>query len=277
MTTREVAMTHRVTSRSLARPPIEASSGDVWTRPEDGAVMVYVPPGPFVMGSEVGDDDERPQHTVALDGFWVDRTPVTNAQFVAFLNEEGNQAVGSVPWVDLQNPDGRISYSDEAFGFEEGYGDHPVVGVSWYGARDYAAWVGGRLPSEAEWEKAARGTDGQVYPWGDGPPTTDLCNYGYNVGRTTPVGRYSPEGDSPYGCADMAGNVWEWTRSLREDYPYDPEDGRETLDALGLRALRGGTFYGNAHEVRCAARCYRSPHGQKGVNGFRVGMPDSTS
>jgi formylglycine-generating enzyme required for sulfatase activity len=93
-----------------------------------------------------------------------------------------------------------------------GITDHPVR-VSWHDAVAYATWAGKRLPSEEEWEKAARGTDGRKYPWGDEEPTPDLCNFGKNEGGTTPVGKYSPQGDSPYGCADMAGNVWEWTSS----------------------------------------------------------------
>ena len=95
---------------------------------------------------------------------------------------------------------------------------HPVVNVFWQDAQAYAAWLGMRLPTEAEWEKAARGTDGRLYPWGNHGPTTNLCNFGMNVGRTTPVGQYSPQGDSLYGCQDMSGNVWEWTDSWYDDY-----------------------------------------------------------
>jgi iron(II)-dependent oxidoreductase len=262
----------QLTDTSSTTPPVKGSADETWTRPTDGSVMIYVPAGAFTMGSTEGDHDERPVHTPKLNGFWIDKYAVTNAQFVSFANEAGNQETGGIHWLDVEDQDCQIQRDDHGFRPNEACADHPVVGVSWYGARAYADWVGGRLPTEAEWEKAARGPEGARYPWGDTPPTADVCNYGYNVGRITSVGAYSPQGDSPYGCADMAGNVWEWTQSLYEDYPYDALDGREVLDLIGLRVVRGGTFYDNADDIRCARRSSRSPQGYKGVNGFRVVM-----
>src|SRR5690606_17447059 len=129
---------------------------------------------------------------------------------------------------------------------------HPVVNVTWHDALAFCQWAGVRLPTEAEWEKAARGTDGRIWPWGGNEPTDKLCNFNMNVGDTTPVGAY-PAGASPYGCLDMAGNVWEWTISLwgkdanKPDYgyPYDPNDGREAPDAPDAvrRTLRGGSWF----------------------------------
>jgi len=236
-----------------------------------GQPMVWIPPGPFLMGSDKGKDpqafdDELPQHRVTLPGYWIGRYPVTVAQFRAFVEASGHRP---------QDPDSL-----------KGPDEHPVAWVSWYDALAYCRWLSEKagiplaLPSEAEWEKAARGTDGRIYPWGDEPPDEGRCNFGNNVKETTPVGRYSPQGDSPYGCVEMAGNVWEWTRSLwGEDlrkpdfkYPYDPEDGRENLETGRdvRRVLRGGAFLDEDRRVRCAARLRLDPNRRYGDFGFRV-------
>jgi formylglycine-generating enzyme required for sulfatase activity len=228
-----------------------------------GQPMVWVPPGPFLMGSNKGRDpqafdDELPQHEVTLPGYWIGRCPVTVAQFRAFVEASGHRPADP--------------------GSLKGPGDHPVILVTWHEALAFCRWLSERaglpvtLPSEAEWEKAARGTDGHVYPWEDEPPDEGRCNFGNRVGETTPVGRYSPQGDSPYGCADMAGNVWEWTRSLDREYPYDPGDGREDLEAGqgALRVLRGGAFSNGARFVRCAYRLRLDPNLRYWYCGFRL-------
>lgn len=231
------------------------------TNPLDGAEYVYVPAGVFKMGSEEGDDraraDEKPQASVDAAGFWVMRTEVSNGQYRRCVEAGACTAPNNTRWND------------------PAYADHPVTGVTWQQANDYAAWVGGRLPTEAEWEKACRGTEGGIYPWGDAVPTADLANFFPNTGGTMPVGSYSPQGDSPYGAADMAGNVWEWTSSRPEPYPYAPGDGREDPGGEGKRVLRGGAWYLSDDFVRCASRF------SFGVNygyydfGFRVVQPDS--
>lgn len=232
------------------------AAGDTMTNPKDGAVYVYVPAGPFIMGSGEEDpkalDSEKPQQAALdLDSFWIMRTEVTNAQYARCVEAGVCTEPGSLNWND---PD---------------YGEHPVAYVEWYQANAYAQWVGGRLPSEAEWEKACRGTDGRLYPWGNEPPTSELANFNDNIGDTTPVGSY-PAGASPYGLLDMAGNIWEWTSSKYADYPYDPNDGREDQDRMSERVLRGGSLDLSENGIRCAFRYYSFPVFRGGVFAFRV-------
>ncbi|HQE91713.1 MAG TPA: SUMF1/EgtB/PvdO family nonheme iron enzyme [Anaerolineae bacterium] len=236
--------------------------------------IILIPAGAFVMGSdprksEFSPADEQPQHTLTLPAYELAKTPVTNQQYEAFV-----QATKYRPpayW-----PDGVLPATDA---------DHPVVGVSWYDALAYCRWltaVTGKpytLPSEAEWEKGARGADGRIYPWGnlwDGK----RCNTKENRrDATTPVTAY-PLGASPYGVLDMAGNVWEWTRSLWGSggpeplfkYPYNPTDGREALDAdvRMHRILRGGSFNYGREAARCAYRNRLAPDSSNWYVGFRV-------
>ena len=227
--------------------------------------LIRIPAGEFFMGSDAAvdtdaADEEMPQHRVNLPEFYIGKYPVTVAQF---------------------------SVCPEAFRFGWGIDIDtlflPVTQVSWFEARAFCGWLSAmtghafNLPSEAQWEKAARGSDGRVYPWGGEGPNERLCNF--NSRSTTRVGQY-PDGASPYGLLDMAGNVWEWTSSLwgaRLDkltfgYPYDATDGREDLIASDrvLRVLRGGAFDDGAGSVRCAVRERSDPHFQLGDFGFRV-------
>jgi len=213
--------------------------------------MVYVPPGPFIFGWE-----DQSNLTIAnLDsGFWMDRFPVTNAQFCRFLNEKGNREEGGVAWMDLDGS--RISGRRKAFSVEAGYEDHPVVCVSRYGAAAYAASVGKQLPTEQKWEKAARGMDGRRYPWGE-EFSAERCNTREGEkGGTTPVGLYGELGSSPYGGEDMAGNVWEWT-----DSKWAEGDERTVL--------RGGAWYFNQGVAACAYRAGELPQYRDNGLGFR--------
>jgi formylglycine-generating enzyme required for sulfatase activity len=215
--------------------------------------MVWVPAGEFTMGSQDADasPDEKPQHKVNVEGFWISRTEVTNAQYAQCVKAGACAA-----------PSNRVYNQAE-------FADRPVVDVSWHDANAYAGWAGGRLPTEAEWEKACRGTDGRIYPWGSGVPSDKLLNYNVRTGgATTDVGSYS-QGASPYGLLDMAGNVWEWTNSMPKPYPYRADDGREEVGD-GLRVLRGGAFFDNARGVRCASRYWGDPYGPLDDIGFRV-------
>jgi formylglycine-generating enzyme required for sulfatase activity len=236
--------------------------------------LVRIPAGPFLMGSTDDDkqaeDNEKPQHTLELPDYFIGKYPVTNAEYQAFVRETGH----SPP----RHWDGE-TYPEEK-------GDHPVVTVTWWDAMAYCQWLNEksgkayRLPTEAEWEKAARGADGRLYPWGNDWDPARLNSQEGGVGYTTSVGQYAPAGDSPYGAADMAGNVWEWTLSLFEPYPYDSEDGREDLKGGEVRVLRGGSYYNVQFFARCAARGRLYPgnwHYNLSLLGFRVVVPPISS
>ena len=228
-----------------------------WTRPADGMVMVYVPAGEFLMGSSdadgQADDDEKPQHTVYLDGYWIDRTEVTNAQYRKCVEAGACREPECWDDNDYNAP------------------DQPVVCVSWDDAQTYAAWVGGRLPTEAEWEKAARGTDGRIYPWGNSAPGCDKANYEGCVGRSATVGSYLT-GASPYGALDMAGNVREWVADWYDGRYYGRSAARnpEGPDSGEYRVLRGGSWYRHPGLARCASRSGYIPDNFYSRVGLRV-------
>lgn len=231
--------------------------------------MVLVPGGTYVIGHPEGRRSARPAHEVELAPFGIDRTEVTNAAYAEFLNaldlkvrspfrftEAERRHFGPSTWPDLleegRNDDlypliglddrqVRIEYRDGRFAPADGYGDHPVAEVTWRGARDYCLWRGARLPTEAEWEAAARGKEARPYPWGDAPPDDARVYAGYASGKTAPVGS-RPEGATPSGLLDMAGSLAEWTMSLYRPYPYDADDGRESPTHPGERTTRGGDY-----------------------------------
>jgi serine/threonine protein kinase/formylglycine-generating enzyme required for sulfatase activity len=213
--------------------------------------MVYVPAGEFTMGSDEH-SDEQPVHTVYLDAFYIDKTEVTNAQYRECV-EAGA----------CDTPSKTTNYDDAD------YAQHPVVYVSWDDADAYCRWAGKRLPTEAEWEKAARGTDGRTYPWGEGIDC-DHAQYSECGGRTVSVGS-KPKGASPYGALDMAGNVWEWVSDwYGEDYySQSPARNPPGPDSGKLRVLRGGSWYGEPDNVRCANRYGYTPDGTNLNVGFR--------
>jgi formylglycine-generating enzyme required for sulfatase activity len=203
--------------------------------PRDGMELVLIPAGEFLAGHK-DEPDNRPRR-MPLDSFYLARYPVTNAQYAKFLEA---------------NPDAeRPAYWDDA---EFNEPQQPVVGVTWGEAKAYCRWAGLRLPTEWEWEKGARGTDGRAYPWGDEPPAETRANFGGNVGKPTPVGSY-PAGASPYGLMDMAGNVWEWTASEYE----------KTKN----RTVRGGAFGNRSQYLRAAYRSHVRPVDRDYVFGFR--------
>ena len=231
-----------VTATALARAIVQAED-EPQTNVIDGADYLPVPAGEFLMGAtsadSSADDDEKPQHVVYLDAFWIMKTEVTNAQYAQCVAAGACAEPGNTRWQDHE------------------YIDHPVVNVGWSQAQTYCVWAGGRLPTEAEWEKAARGADGRRYPWGDAVPDVQRANYGNPNGGTTPVGSY-PAGASPYGALDMAGNVWEWVADWYDAgyYARSPAVNPLGPDTGIGRVLRGGSWDYAAGGLRCSSRRY---------------------
>jgi len=238
------------------------------TRSTDRMVMVYVPAEEFEMGSTEGGSDEQPVHTVTLDGFWIDQTEVTNAQFVAFLNEQGDQTEGGVTWPELDSDDCLIERVGGEYRPKNGYADHPVIEVSWYGADAYCEWAGARLPTEAEWEYAARGPQGFVYPWGNDAPTCERAQFSECSGHTVPVGSLLA-GASWCGALDMAGNVWEWVADWYRDYPSAARTNPTGQETGSFKVLRGGSWSRHQMYVRAAYRYSATPYFRSPDVGFR--------
>ena len=242
--------------------------------------LVRVAAGYFAMGSAEGRADEQPVHQIYLDDFYIDRFEVNNDQYASFLNdinrnadEEGHQLI------DVRDSDAQILYNDAGYTAVSGTEQRPVAEVSWYGARAYCTWAGMQLPTEAMWEKAARGTDGRIYPWGDSIDRS-RANYGKEgccrgdasdgFFDSAPVGSYQ-RGVSPYGAYDMGGNVWEWVVDwYGEDYyeqspPRDPQ-GPDT----GIsRVLRGGSLSSDPYRLRATDRSGLPPSASYVIIGFR--------
>ena len=223
--------------------------------------------GPFLMGSSDddgdADDDEKPQHSLTLPDYRIGRFPVTNAQYATFV----------------QATDYRVPDHWEKRDIPTGKADHPVVKVSWADAVAYCQWLSQatgqpyRLPTEAEWEKAARGPEGRIYPWGNAWVEGQCNTSEGGPGDTTPVDAY-PAGGSPYGLLDMVGNVWErCTTEMGKPYPYDVAEDEWSptyLAKTGVRVLRGGSFYHPQHNARCTFRGGDAGDGRHADLSFRV-------
>ena len=203
--------------------------------------MIFIPGGSFLMGNDNSLVDEQPSHKVAVHSFFLDRTEVTNAQLAEYLNKHGHKGPKGERYFDLDDSDARIKrQKDGKYVPFEGHDRMPVVEVSWLGARDYCAWLGKRLPTEAEWEFAARGPEGRTYPWGNEAPDKTRAHFGHPWGKMAPVDAY-PKGGTPEGVLGLAGNVHEWTSSASEHYPYRADDGREEMNYYADRVTRGAT------------------------------------
>jgi iron(II)-dependent oxidoreductase len=226
----------------------------------DGVMLVRA--GAFWMGGNGGPPEEAPEHRVFVTDFWIERHKVTNAEFTEFLNAGGWVSAEGERRYDVEDADARIHLiavgapppglrpptvgpappvAEGRWLVKPGYERHPAVEVSWFGARDFCAWRGRRLPTEAEWEKAARGDDRRPYPWGAPPPTPERAVFGRRYNATEPVDA-RPQGTSPYGVEDMLGNLREWTSSVFRPYPYRADDGRAQWDGkTGAVVVRGAS------------------------------------
>jgi len=233
--------------------------------------MSRIPAGPFKMGSNDGRDDERPEHIVTLAAFEIDRLQVTNAEFAIFLERHGTTNKNGQRYFDWDDSDARIHRVEGVWREDKGFLNHPVVEASWAGALAYCQSLGKRLPNEAEWEKAARGTDSRRYPWGDAMPTAELARFASNWNETVAVTTHAAH-PSPYGVIGMAGNAWHWVSSAYRPYPYRDDDGREDIAPGPVRATRGGGHDSSAEALRTTERgrtLSRSPVAGHHNIGFR--------
>jgi formylglycine-generating enzyme required for sulfatase activity len=282
--------TSAATLTTTPQPPSPTSPptiGSTQISPKDGMVLAYIPEGEFTMGSEDGNFDEKPAHIVFLDAYWMDQNEVTNAMFALFLSELGNQSEGGFTWLDVNHYDNFKHIGSEWIP-EMGFEEHPVIEVTWHGARAYCDWAGRRLPTEAEWEKAARGEEGFIYSWGNdfeckkgnADDEANFDNYVVPDGvgcdgfiQTAPVGSF-PGGASPYGLLDMTGNIWEWVfdwygsryfQSSPTSNPHGPSSGDS-------RVIRGGSWSNKVSDLRTTYRGWVNPSLSINDIGFRCAL-----
>ncbi len=224
--------------------------------------FMFIPGGGFIIGNDNGSNNQHPQHEYHISYFyWTSRFPVTNEQYNYFVASVGR----SHPVAGWENKK-----------------DHPVTNVSWSDANQYCLWFNKlikgdmpsgyvfRIPTEAEWEKSARGADGREYPWGNTFDKNKCNSDESHINSTVRVGLNSPLGDSPFGCVDMSGNVWEWTRSKCRIFPYSSKDGREDETGNDARVLRGGSFKYSQQDVQCSSRMWSVPYDRSEDLGFRL-------
>ena len=253
---------------TLPVPPIDPPDRKPWISPQDGMALVYVPDGEFLMGAaddDAAEPDEEPQHTVYLDAYWIDQTEVTNGQYALCVAAE------------KCNPPKEISSATHDFYYGNSeFDEFPVIYVSWSDANNYCTWAGRQLPTEAQWEKAARGTNARIYPWGNEFTSTTLANNNnLGLGDVTKVG--NTEGASPYDVYDMAGNVWEWTADGYHASYYKTYEnlvnptGPDCVNPVFCtdRVKRGGSWGSEASLIRTTERSKSNPSDQLNSLGFR--------
>ena len=255
----QAQLTEQAAITTPTSQPVSTLEGSTTTATgKDGMTLLYVPAGKFTMGSETY-DDEKPIHDLTLDAFWIDKTEVTNGMYAKCV------AAGV-----CNPPSSTKSYSRDSYYGNSEFDNFPMIYVDSNMAKTYCEWADRRLPTEAEWEKAARGTNGRTYPWGNNAPNNTLLNYNNEVGDTTEVGKY-PEGASPYGALDMAGNVWEWVADWYSEtyYASSPTSNPLGPDSGQYRVLRGGSWHNYDGYVRSAVRNGYDPTVTNDFIGFR--------
>jgi formylglycine-generating enzyme required for sulfatase activity len=229
---------------------------DTKTSPKDGMVQVLVPEGEFLMGIEKEHVfANSPQHKVYLDAFWMDRVEVTNAMYLKCIRAGG-----------CSDP-----VTDNIYYNQWNYRNHPMIYVVWDQAQEYCQWVGRRLPTEAEWEKAARGVNGNNYPWGNEPPSTRLANFDETMILEAVPSYHYPLGASPYGAINMSGNVREWVADWfdKDYYTYSPYANPTGPETGKQRVLRGGSYVENWREIAVYVRYKHAPESAGLNRGFR--------
>jgi formylglycine-generating enzyme required for sulfatase activity len=281
------ALAHAATGTVLPAAERVQAGNHLCTLGEPRLVLTELPPPmAWMKGSAFQMGDGQDQHTVTVATFEIARYPVTNAQYALFIADDGYNP--AAPWWDKAGQDWQHGATKcqpkwwRHARFGQARPNHPVVGISWYEARAFCRWLTQhpdyniegaiyRLPTEAEWEFAARGNEGRTYPWGDAAPDDEHANFGQRYYGTTRPGCFL-RGATPEGVYDMAGNVWEWTRSEYREYPYDPDDGREDLDNLSEKyfTVRGGSWYNHSGILRAAIRLYYPPDFRYYFIGFRL-------
>jgi formylglycine-generating enzyme required for sulfatase activity len=242
--------------------------------------MIFIPEGSFTMGFEIdndhewGDMDEEPVHQVTLSSYWIDKYEVTSSNFAKFLNEKKNEANR---FIEI-TPSVTVQFEDNLYQPRKGLENYPVNRVSWFGADAYCKWIGKRLPTEAEWEKAARGDDQRIFPWGNEFPDNSRVTFrrkfsekGFQV--MEPV-EGMKNGISPFGVHQMAGNVWEWVSDWFDSGAYQDE---QRIDPKGpesgiSKVLRGGNWYYKAYYMRTTYRFNEKPDIFKIWQGFRCAL-----
>ncbi len=264
-------------TRDPHHPPSSPALGDWWIRPTDEVRLWYVPADTFWMGSLLdtpnANKDEWPQHEVNLSAYWLDETEVTATQFAIFLNVTGNRREHGVEWINLDHSSSAVAEDEGVFFAKPGMDDKPVALVSWYGANAYCQWAGGQLPTEAQWEYAARGPQLSTYPWGSGSPTCNLAQFRVCPDGVQAVGSKSPAGNNWLGAMDMGGNIWEWTADWYGEYETAVSTNPTGPSIGSTRVLRGGSWGSESWMTRTAYRYYAIPTYRSVFHGFRCVVP----